>query len=87
MVRPAARTANALCDSDVLPVSLPHNDVIKPMPMLGAKMHPRRHVAEGEAEDGISDEEFMRSTSLQQLEAVVIPAANSVSLQYFFCGA
>mgnify|MGYP006973408805 FL=1 len=55
MVCPTVRAAHCLGHSQVLPVLSPDDDIVNEVPVLGAKVHPRRLVAGREMEHGVGN--------------------------------
>ena len=66
VVCPAHCAAHALRDSYILPVPLPHDDVIYEMPVFWAGMHPRRPLTGREVEDGVGDQKVMFHAGLDE---------------------
>ena len=78
MICPTVRTAHCLGHSYFLPVLNPEDDIVNDMPVLGARLHPRCHVAGRETEHGIGNGQAMCGTGPEQMKAVTVAFPSSM---------
>ena len=72
MVCPAVRAALCLGHSHVLPVLSLDDNIVNEMPVLGARVHPRRLVAGRKTKHGVCDGQSMCGAGPEQKEAVTV---------------
>lgn len=59
--------------------TVPDDDVVDEMPVLTARVNPRRPITGREAEDRVGDEQFMLCASLEQQKTIAVAVAASIS--------
>ncbi len=64
MVCPTVSATHYFGHSHILPVLCSGNDVVDEVPVLGARMHPRRLVASWKAKHGVGDGQAMGAVQL-----------------------